>query len=226
MSDVREGVVRRFILASAGFERRLRQVRPRQWDWPTPCPEWSVRQLVNHMVRGNENYLRLVRGGNRSDFLRLRDVDALGTDPVGSYTRSVRRCAGAFSEPGALGRVLDYPGGRVGAAQALAVRTTDSVVHTWDLARAIGVDDSLDAGLLGWISLNFEAIYEGLAETPTDRATTHRFFAPPPDTGAPVTSGQDQLLLRVGRDPRRADRWTGYSPGGGAVDWGDRPGGR
>ncbi|MFJ4653279.1 maleylpyruvate isomerase N-terminal domain-containing protein [Nocardia sp. NPDC088792] len=111
MSDVFDGIVDRFVLASAEFERRLRMARPDQWDWPTPCTEWNVRQLVNHMVRGNLNYLLLLEGGSRDEFLRLRDVDAMGDDPLLAYTESVRDCRAAFTAPGVLHRVLDYPTG-------------------------------------------------------------------------------------------------------------------
>ena len=197
-----DGLVDRFVLASAGFESRLRAVRPDQWDSSTPCTEWNVRQLVNHMAQANVSYVRLLHGGTSAEFLRARDADALGSDPVGAYTRSVRACADAFVEPGALERELDHPLGRMTARQALAVRTTDSTIHTWDLARAIGADDRLDAGLVAWIDENLEEIYAGLPETPTAAETTHRFFAAPDGTLAGDASVQDRLLHITGRDPR------------------------
>jgi uncharacterized protein (TIGR03086 family) len=196
-----EGIIDLFVLASTGFERKLTAVRPEQWDWPTPCAEWNVRQLISHMTRGNLNYVRLAEGGTRAEFLRLRDIDALGTDPVDAYTRSVLECTEAFSRPGALQRVLDYPLGQVTGRQALAVRTTDSTIHTWDLAQAIGVDDALDTGLLTWISKELGEIYAGLAETPTAAATTHLFFAAPQVNVAHDSSLQDRLLRRMGRKP-------------------------
>jgi len=199
-----EGIVDRFVLSSGEFERKLRTVRPEQWAWPTPCTEWDVRRLVNHMTRGNLNYLLLVEGGTRAEFLRLREVDALGTDPVRAFTRSVRECAAAFTRPGALHRVLDYPLGLVTGEQALAVRTTDSTIHTWDLARAVGLDEKLDAGLVAWIGDHLEEIYDGLAETPTAVATTHRFFAAPGSGAADDPSPQDRLLRRMGRRPEDA----------------------
>jgi hypothetical protein len=76
----------------------------------------------------------------------------------------VRECAEAFSRPGALQRVVDYPLGQVTGRQALAVRTTDSAIHTWDLAQAIGVDDTLDIGLVAWISNELDEIYAGRPE--------------------------------------------------------------
>src|SRR5436190_714092 len=141
-------LIDQYLLSSAEFEWRLRKVRADQWDGPTPCSEWNVRQLVNHMARGNLNYAGLLHGGTSAEFLRLRDTDALGADPVEAYTRSVRACAEAFVESGAADRVVDYPLGKMYGRQALALRMTDSVIHTWDLARAIGVDDRLDGGLV------------------------------------------------------------------------------
>jgi uncharacterized protein (TIGR03086 family) len=203
MADTFDGIVERFLLSSTHFERTLRAVRAEQWAWPTPCTEWDVRQLVNHMTRGNLNYVCLLRGRTAAEFLRLRNVDALGADPVGAYARSVRTCAEAFTGPDALQRVLDYPLGRLTGRQALAVRTADSTIHTWDLARAIGADDTLDTGLVGWIDEHLDAIYAGLAETPTDAATTHRFFAASRTVPADDTSRQARLLALMGRNPER-----------------------
>ncbi|MBO8195002.1 TIGR03086 family protein [Streptomyces oryzae] len=202
MTSAFDGIIDRFVLSSAEFERRLGAVRPEQWCWPTPCSVWNVRQLVNHVTRGNLNYVALVTGGSAADFLRLRDADALGTDAVAAYAASVRECAEAFGRPGALQRVLDYPLGEVRGAQALAVRTTDNTVHTWDLARAVDGDETLDSGLVSWITANVTEIYAGLPETPTAADTTHRFFAAPDGPApAPDASAQARLLHMMGREP-------------------------
>ncbi|WP_055557840.1 TIGR03086 family metal-binding protein [Streptomyces sp. NBRC 110028] len=208
MNDSSEALVERYLLAGAEFEQRLRAVRAGQWAWPTPCTEWNVRDLVHHMTRGNLGYTGLLNGDTGEDFLRRRDADALGDDPVGAYVRSVRDCANAFARPGAFERVLDYPLGRVTGRQALAVRTTDSVIHTWDLARALGVDDRLRPDLVEWVDGHVEAIYAGLPETPTATETTHRFFAPPLPPLRHDAARQDRLLRRMGRDP------DGLGPGG------------
>lgn len=100
-----------------------------------------------------------------------------------------------------LTRVLDYPLGRVTGAQALAVRTADTAVHTWDLARALDADERLDAELVGWLDGGLEAIHAGLAEAPTAPDTTHRFFAAPDRTVPSRASRQDRLLNRLGRTP-------------------------
>lgn len=204
-----DGVMDRFLLASTEFQRKLEAVRPEQWSWSTPCTEWDVRQLVNHMTRGNLNYVRLLAGGTSAEFLRLRDVDALGTDPLGAYTRSVRECAEDFAKPGALRRTLDYPLGPVTGQQALAVRTADSTIHTWDLARAVGVEDTLNTSLVTWIEDHLEEIYAGLRETPTATDTTHQFFAAVEQDLPAAGSRQDRLLRRMGRKP-----WPTTTPRG------------
>lgn len=193
-------VLDRFLAASTEFGQRLPSVRPDQWTAPTPCAEWNVRQLVNHMVRGNLNYVDLLAGSSREDFLRMRDADALGDDPLAAYAASVRLVADAFGRPGALDQMLDYPLGKVTGCQALAVRATDSAIHAWDLARALRVDDRLDADLVAWISDGLGEIYAGLAESPVAADTTHRFFAAPGVVSGSV-SRQERLLNLMGRNP-------------------------
>ncbi|WP_345602584.1 TIGR03086 family metal-binding protein [Pseudonocardia adelaidensis] len=201
MADGVDELIDRYLLSSAQFEEKLRRVRPGQWTLPTPCSEWDVRALVNHMTRGNVNYVRLIDGATGAEFLRSRDADALGADPVAAYARSVQDCAAAFTAPGVMQRTVDYPLGRVTGRQALAVRTTDSTIHTWDLARAIGADETLDAGLVRWIDEHLDEIYAGLAETPVSAESTHRFFATPDGDPGSGASTQDRLLHRMGRTP-------------------------
>jgi uncharacterized protein (TIGR03086 family) len=203
VSEYCEGIVDRFLLANAGFERALRLVRRDQWTHPTPCADWDVRSLVNHVTRGNVNYIRLLDGGTAADFLGLRDVDALGPDPVDAFASSVTACAAAFAEPGALQRQLDYPLGPASGGQLLAVRTTDTVVHTWDLAHATSTDETLDGSLVSWITDNLAEIYFGLSETPADPNTTHRFFAEAGVIPGDGASSQDRLLHCMGRTPNR-----------------------
>lgn len=94
MEDAFAGIIDRFVLSSDGFERTLRTVRPEQWTSPTPCTEWTVRNLVNHMTRGNLSYVHLVEGGSAAEFLRLRD-DAV----AGSLKQALAELAEATADP-------------------------------------------------------------------------------------------------------------------------------
>jgi uncharacterized protein (TIGR03086 family) len=191
----------RFLVASTAFDQLLREVGAERWHAPTPCPEWTVRQLTNHMTRGNLNYVDLVAGAGREAFLRKRTADALGADPVAAYDASVRLCAEAFGSRGALNRLLDYPLGPVTGERALAIRTADSAAHGWDLARALDRAGRIDPGLVRWLTEEFDGIFGGLAEMPGATVTTHRFFAEPAGEPGGDASAQDRLLHRLGRDP-------------------------
>jgi uncharacterized protein (TIGR03086 family) len=183
----------RYLAAADGFARVLALMRPTQPHSVTPCAEWDVHMLVNHMARGNLNYALLASGGSGSEFLALRDQDALGEAPVTAYGKSVRECAESFRRPGVLDQVLDYPLGKITGRQALAVRTADSVIHTWDLARALGVSDCLDPHLVAWILAERPAIYAGLDGMAA-------FFGPV-TSGEPSESDQNRLVRGFGRTP-------------------------
>jgi uncharacterized protein (TIGR03086 family) len=199
VGDFADESVRRFLAASDGFARRLRLVGIGQWTEPSPCTDWDVRALVNHVAQGNVNYVRLLGGATAAEFLALRDEDALGEDPLRAFLASVDDAARAFAAPGAMDQVVDHPSGKMPGRQALAVRTTDTVIHTWDLARAIGADDTLDPGLVAWIEGDIYEIYVGMAETPVAVRTTHRFFAAPAGDAPPDASPQERLLHLFGR---------------------------
>jgi uncharacterized protein (TIGR03086 family) len=192
-------LIGRFVAASDGFARRLRLVTPDQWGDPTPCTEWDVRALVNHVTQSNLNYVRILDGASAGEFLRWRDVDALGDDPVGAFAKTARDCAAAYAAPDAMERTVDHPSGTLSGRQALSVRTTDTLIHTWDLARGLGEDDTLDAALLEWVDTNIGEIYADMAETPVAQQTTHRFYAAPTGDLAPGSSTQDSLLHLFGR---------------------------
>ncbi|MFJ4030882.1 TIGR03086 family metal-binding protein [Streptomyces griseoluteus] len=188
-----------YLLSGSEFTRRLRAVRPEQWAAPTPCPEWDVHSLVNHMTRGNLGYVALLNGGSAAEFLRLRDSDALHGDPVCAYVRSMRECAAAFGAPGALDRILDHPLGSVTGAQGLAMRTTDAAIHSWDLARAVNAPEELDPRLVAWVEDNLVETYAGLAESPMTVGTSRRYFAAPAAPPLAGESRQARLLRLMGR---------------------------
>lgn len=194
-----DGLVARFVAASDGFARRVRLVGEGQWSASTPCTDWDVRALVNHVAQANLNYVRLLQGATAAEFLQHRDADALGSDPVRAFDESARACAAAYAAPAALERVVDHPSGRLTGVQALAVRTADTFIHTWDLGRAIGADDSLDPDVLAWLDANVGEIYAGMAETPVSEQTTHRFYAAPGGNLPAGSSTQDRLLDLFGR---------------------------
>jgi uncharacterized protein (TIGR03086 family) len=134
--------------AARGFGERVHAVRDDQWSGPTPCSDWDVRALVNHLVGENRWAPPLFAGGTVADVGDRYDGDLLGDDPVAAWDDSAAWAAAAVDDPAAMGRTVhlsfgDCPG-REYAMQLFA----DLLVHGWDLSRAIGADERLDPELV------------------------------------------------------------------------------
>ncbi len=180
-------------VADDGFGRRLREVGESDWHRPTPCVDWDVYRLVNHVVIGGGRYGRLVRGGSREDFLAERQIDALVDGAVPAWEANRALCAEAFAEPGALERTVPFSTGPISSRILAQIRVVEVVVHTWDLARALGLDESVDAALASFALRVWpeNALPLGVGGVP--------FFDPAADGSA--SSDLDALLLLTGRTP-------------------------
>ena len=97
----------------------------------------------------------------------------------------------AFREEGALRRIAHHPIGDRSGAELLAMRVLDVIVHAWDLARALNVDDTLHP----------EAVEFALTHTEMLEAGRQRgaFGAPNRPPAANSVSSQARLLHLVGR---------------------------
>ena len=132
----------------AEFRRRLDVVTPDQWNLPTPCAEWTVRELVHHVVEGNRLACLLLSGATSEHATAAARAGDSQGDVHALFQASVDRQAHAFAAEGALERVLDHPAGRVTGREYARYRAADIVVHAWDLARAISADEGLDPALV------------------------------------------------------------------------------
>lgn len=130
--------------AADGFAATLAQVRDDQWDAPTSNDGQSVRELVAHVIGGNRMSAVILRGGSREEgiaqFARSRE----DTDLLAAFEASRQEQADAFAEPGALDRVVAHPAADLPAPVLLGFRITEYGLHGWDLARAIGADETID----------------------------------------------------------------------------------
>ncbi|MFF3619733.1 TIGR03086 family metal-binding protein [Streptomyces sp. NPDC002467] len=131
------------------FGERLRAIEDGQWGAPTPCADWDVRALVNHVV-GEQLWIPpLVSEGRTVG--ELGDAfsgDVLGEDPLAAWETASAAAHAAFAAPGALERTVNLSYGPTRAMAYCSELTADCVVHTWDLARGIGADDRLPDDLV------------------------------------------------------------------------------
>jgi uncharacterized protein (TIGR03086 family) len=124
------------------FGRLVAGVGPEQWSLPTPCEDWNVQQLVGHVVSGQRLLARVLRGEPAEEPSSQATGPATGDrshDLVAEYRASAEELLAALAEPDALGRVVTVPAGTVPGAVAVHLRTTEALVHGWDLARATGL---------------------------------------------------------------------------------------
>jgi uncharacterized protein (TIGR03086 family) len=124
------------------------QVRPDQWQLPTPDVDWDVRALVGHVVSGNLWAAELAAGRTIEQVGDPLDGDVLGADPRAAFDASAASAAAAFEAPGALDAPCAVSYGPVPGRVYAGHRLVDVLVHGWDLAVALDADPTLDAELV------------------------------------------------------------------------------
>jgi uncharacterized protein (TIGR03086 family) len=174
------------------FGRRVHLVRPDQWGRATPCGDWQVRDLVNHLVVEQLWVPPLLAGQTIAEVGNRFDGDQLGEDPVGAWDESSAAAHAALTEPGALDRVVHLSYGDRRAHEYAMDLTFDLVVHTWDLARGLGVDERVDPELV-------DQAYE-YAESQADVFAGSGLFASPVPVGDDAGK-QSRLVALTGRNP-------------------------
>lgn len=179
------------------FSRRVRAVRPDQWHLATPCPEWDVRALVNH-VCGEQLWAVPLLAGETVDEVGGRfDGDVLGGDPAAVWDKAAAEARVAFAEPDALERTVHLSFGPTLATEYAFQMTVDLLLHEWDLAAALGgpdepPDSAPDPVLVHDIRTALEPQIEGWRRAGA--------FGPE----VPVPPGSNEwirLLAMTGRDP-------------------------
>lgn len=179
-----------FEVAMGEFDRRVRAIRDDQWGYPTPCAEWDVRALVNHLVTEQLWAPLLLEGATIEDVGDRFEGDQLGDDPVTAWVSAAAAARDAFAAPGALRRSVELSYGRRPAQGYCQEMTLDLAVHAWDLARAIQADERLDERLVAEVLVFVEPQVGQLAGT--------GLFAAPIDV-AEDANAQTRLLALLGR---------------------------
>jgi uncharacterized protein (TIGR03086 family) len=180
--------------AGAEFERRLAAVSPDQLRQPSPCAEWTVRDLINHVVAESIMSVQLLHGATAEQTTVGPDDDVLADDATGAFATAAADERTAFDEPGAMQRVVHHPAMDMLAAQLLGFRIGGLTLHAWDLARATDGDETLDSDLV-------EAVWAQLSPMAPVIAQTGVFGAGPSGEVGPDATLQLRLLDLTGRRP-------------------------
>ncbi|MBX7161348.1 MAG: TIGR03086 family protein [Acidimicrobiia bacterium] len=110
----------------------------------TPCTDWDVRALLNHLIGGAYMVRDLGRDG-QVDLAAMAD-DFVGSDPQAAWAEASREATEAWRGDGVLAKTVTMPwGAQLPAPAALTILRNDLFQHSWDLARATGQSTDLDA---------------------------------------------------------------------------------
>jgi uncharacterized protein (TIGR03086 family) len=176
--------------AVAEFDARVQAVTDDQWDAPTPDVEWDVRTLVNHVTGEDLWAPPLLDGMTIAEVGDRFDGDVLGDDPKATWVAAVAGAQAAVGQDGALDRTVHVSFGDIPGADYVSQLVSDHVIHSWDLARAIGADERLDPELVEWV--------HGYLEPQAEAWRNAGAFGPKLEV-APGADLQTRLLALTGR---------------------------
>ena len=151
-------------------------------DARTPCDDWDVRTLLDHILETQRYFLSSARGEDASPPSPTPPA-TLSDDPVADFEAVRGDMLAAYGERGTIEKT----------GPALGVAFSDLLVHSWDVARATGQDETMPDGLA-------TAAYELVHGKFTDEQR-QGIFKPEVPIGDHA-SPQDRLLAYTGRDPR------------------------
>ncbi len=158
------------------------------WDAPAPVEGWTARDVVRHLVEWFPGFLA---GG--SD-VRLPPTGSVDDDPVGAWDGFAASVQDVLDDPATDDRSFSNPHtGDLPLAVAISrFFTADVFMHTWDLARATGQDDTLDPE-------RCRVMVEGMEPIDDLIRSSGQYGprVPVPDDADP----QSRLLGFIGRDP-------------------------
>lgn len=149
MTDLAES----YVGALAIFGEQVRDIAEHEWDLPTPCTDWDVRQVVAHVILGDAQFTGMVRGEDH--FENEVDASIVGVAPMSVWRGTALAAIEAARTPEVIDRRFEHPSGAIDGAALLGWRISENLVHAWDLSVAVGrprpVDDDLaEACLAFW----------------------------------------------------------------------------
>jgi uncharacterized protein (TIGR03086 family) len=168
------------------------QITETQWTEPTPCADWDVREVLNHMVGGMRIFTAELTG---NDAGADHEADWLGADPVGQFLDAAAADRSAWRQPGALSTTVQISLGALPGPMAAVIHLTEVLVHGVDLAVATGRVDLIDQQLCADLLATMRAMGVDAYRMPG-------VFGP--EVAAhPGAAPHDQLAAFLGRDLER-----------------------
>ncbi|WP_369251350.1 TIGR03086 family metal-binding protein [Streptomyces sp. R41] len=166
------------------------------WGSPTPCGDWTVRQVLNHARLDQQAYGAAITGAGWPDSDPFQPADALDADAPTVLDKVLRDVADTYAPLPADAEEVATPLGPLPLRLAAAAGAMDAAVHAWDIAVATGQDAPLDEELA-------EGIWAAAERLADHLRNSFGVFAPAREVPE-GHSRAEALLAFLGRDPH----WT------------------
>lgn len=180
-----DDIIERYTRIASQFTDRVRQVSPESWNEDSPCAGWTARDVVGHLTEWIPGFF----GAQGVEFGAVPSVDV---DPVAAWVAVDRALSAALADPAQATRTIENPFGPTSLAETIdMIVVGDVFVHTWDLARATGLDESLDADQI-------QRMLDSMGSIPDEVLRTGGMFGPRIDVPDDADD-QTKLLAFLGR---------------------------
>jgi uncharacterized protein (TIGR03086 family) len=178
-------VVDRYTNLADQLGARIEAAPDDAWDNPAPCEGWTARDIVTHVTDSQRRMTAALNG---------TEPGTAAADPKTDWRETYAAFKDAINQPGALEKQVPGPFGEMPAAMVIGrFLATDALVHTWDLARAVGGDERIDADAV-------TQAFSGLK--PMDAMIRQPGVFGPKVESAPDADEQEQFLNFLGRVTR------------------------
>jgi uncharacterized protein (TIGR03086 family) len=169
------------------FTQRVTAVPDGAWDNPAPCEGWLARDVVGHLAE----WLPAFFFGTWD--IEVPPIPSVAEDPVGAWEIVNGTIQSALDDPEIAGSERDTRMGPSTFEQTIdMICTNDVLLHTWDLARATGLDETLDPDEVHRLLEGMEPMDEIL------RQSGH--YGPRVEVPADADE-QTRLIAFIGRQP-------------------------
>lgn len=191
----------------AGIRPVLDRIGPADLDRPTPCAGWNLRALLEHMTGQDRGFAAAVRATRAGDDVGVEAFapHPLGPSPATTLAEGLDEVAAAFAAGADDPVLLAEFDRRVPVPIVVQMHLIDTLVHGWDVAATLGVQDGYVAELDAEVVAVALAMCEQIPDDVSREAVGASFAPslPAPADADPWT----RVLTLLGRDPA----WTSDS---------------
>lgn len=137
--------LRNYVKAAYAMDAIVQRVDPGQWDNPSPCSEWTAREVLGHVIWHTKRLAAQCTGGPPP--AEQPESEVAGSDPVRAWSAAQEALLEALDQEGALQTPTDGPFGSSTIDDSLALSTFDAMTHAWDIAKATHQNPVIPADL-------------------------------------------------------------------------------